>query len=484
VFKVTIVGAGGYVFPIRLCVDIVACPALRDCRICLYDIHEERLKATQARVERLIEQHELPTVVDATTDREKALRNADFVIVAFQVGSIDAYRLDVEIPRKYGLDQCVGDTLGPGGVFRGLRSIAAFQEICRTMHEVCPEALVLQYANPMAINCWAINNLGIKVVGLCHSVQGTTKMLAHRAGLPYDECNFKCYGINHQAWITDFKHKGEDVYPLIREVMLRQNPSPASLNDSYAANGHANGKVFEQRGLDHQIEDEHYYYERVRTEILRTFGYFQTESSHHAGEYLPWFRKNQETIDAYIAKRWDYFQISSAHHQADNHTDDYLEKLITEEPTLSEEYGARIINAMVTGEPTVIYGNVPNFGAPGSARSLTQSHLIPNLPQPACVEVACLVDRNGIQPTAPGPLPPQCAAINRTNINVQELAVLGGLSGDRDAVHHAVALDPLTGSLLTLPQIRNLVDEMFEAQQQWLPQFAAPRTLAAVSAKA
>ncbi|MDQ3814580.1 MAG: alpha-galactosidase [Armatimonadota bacterium] len=479
--KVTIVGAGGYVFPVRLCVDIVAMRALRDCRICLYDIHEGRLKATQGRIERLIEQHELPTIVDATTDREKALKNADFVIVAFQVGSIEAYKFDVEIPRKYGLDQCVGDTLGPGGVFRGLRSIAAFREICHTMHEVCPDALILQYANPMAINCWAINNMGIKVVGLCHSVQGTTKMLAHRAGLPYDECHFKCYGINHQAWITEFKHRGEEVYPHIREVMLRQNPSPLSL-DGAQANGQGSSQVFEQRGLDHQIEDEHYYHERVRTEILRHFGYFQTESSHHAGEYLPWFRKDKETIDAYIARRWDYYQISCAHHQAGHNTDAYLEKLITDEPMLSEEYGARIINAMTTGEPAVVYGNVPNFGAPGSSRSMTQSHLIPNLPQPACVEVACLVDRNGIQPTAPGPLPPQCAAINRTNINVQELAVLGGMTGDRDAVHQAIALDPLTGALMTLPQIRSMVNEMFEAEQEWLPQFASRRTQVAVSA--
>ena len=467
--KVTIIGAGGYVFPVRLCVDIVAMPALRDGQITLFDIHEGRLDATKKRIDRMVETHHLPTRIEATTDRAAALRGADFVIVAFQVGSVDAYKFDVEIPRKYGLDQCVGDTLGPGGVFRGLRSIAAFKDICDTIGDECPDALILQYANPMAINCWSINNRGLKVVGLCHSVQGTTQMLAHRAQLPYGECHFKCYGINHQAWITEFKHKGVDVYPQIKETMLRQNPSPFENKSG----PQASGKEFEQRGLDHQIEDEHYYYERVRSEILRTFGYFHTESSHHGGEYVPWFRKNEETIDAYIAKRWDYYEISCQHHQAGaDETDDYLEKLITDEPELSEEYGARIINAIVTGEPTVIYGNVPNFGAPGSENNLMQSHLIPNLPQNACVEVACLVDRNGVQPTAPGPLPAQCAAINRTNINVQELAVLGGMSGDRDAVHQAIALDPLTGAILTLPQIRDMVDELFEAQEQWLPQFA------------
>lgn len=475
--KVTIIGAGGYVFPVRLCVDIVSLPALRDCEIALFDIHEGRLDTTKKRIERMVETHNLPTRISATTNRADALRGADFVIVAFQVGSVDAYKFDVEIPRKYGLDQCVGDTLGPGGVFRGLRSIAAFKDICDTIEAECPDALILQYANPMAMNCWSINNRGLKVVGLCHSVQGTTKMLAHRAGLPYDECNFKCYGINHQAWITEFKHQGEDVYPLIKETMLRQNPSPFENQ-----NGHnAGGKDFEQRGLDHQIEDEHYYYERVRTEIMRTFGYFHTESSHHGGEYVPWFRKNPTTIDAYIWKRWDYYEISCQHHKAGaDETDEYLEKLITDEPKISEEYGARIINAMVTGEPTVIYGNVPNFGAPGSERGLTQAHLIPNLPHNACVEVACLVDRNGVQPTAPGPLPPQCAAINRTNINVQEMAVLGGMTGDRDAVHQAIALDPLTGALLTLPQIRDMVEELFDAQAQWLPQFALKPSQVAV----
>jgi alpha-galactosidase len=354
--KVTIIGAGGYVFPIRLVVDIVANAELRDCEICLFDIHEGRLNATQERVQRLVALHDLPTRISASTDRAEALRGADFVIVAFQVGSVDAYKFDVEIPRKYGLDQCVGDTLGPGGVFRGLRSIAAFQEICATMHEVCPDALVLQYANPMVINCWAINEMGIKVVGLCHSVQGTTKMLAHRAGLDYEECNFKCFGINHQAWITEFQHKGEDVYGRIKEIMLRQNPSPM---EGRSLNGHQNGhKEFEQRGLDHNIEDEHYYQERVRTEILRTFGYFHTESSHHGGEYVPWFRKNAQTIDAYITKRWDYYEISCAHHQEGTHTDDFLENLISATPEMSEEYGARIIKAMVTGEPTVIHGNV------------------------------------------------------------------------------------------------------------------------------
>ena len=466
-FKVTIIGAGGYVFPIRLVVDIVSNPELRDCQICLYDIHAGRLEATRERVERLVSLHNLPTQISATTDRAEALRGAEFVIVAFQVGSVEAYRFDVEIPRKYGLDQCVGDTLGPGGVFRGLRSIAAFQEIAATMKAECPDALVLQYANPMVINCWALGELGIKTVGLCHSVQGTTQMLAHRAGLDYDECNFKCYGINHQAWITEFKRRGEDVLPLIHQTMLRQNPSPLEGKQAEEAQ---TGKQFEQRGLDHDIEDEHYYYERVRTEILRTFGYFYTESSHHASEYMPWFRKNAETIDAYIAKRWDYYEISCAHHQQGNGTDDFLENLITAEPKMSEEYGARIIKAMVTGEPTVIYGNVPNTGVLGTGP--VQAHLIPNLPQNACVEVACLVDRNGIQPTSPGPLPPQCAAINRTNLNVQELAVLGGLNGDREAVHRAIALDPLTGALLTLPQIRQMVDEMFEAQKEWLPQFA------------
>ncbi len=464
--KITIVGAGGYVFPVRLTVDILSFPELQDSVIYLYDIDGERLARTKRLIDGIVARNNLPTRVEAGLDRREALRGANYVIVAFQVGGVEAYKWDVEIPRQYGLDQCVGDTLGPGGVFRGLRSIAVLEEIARDMHELCPDALMLQYANPMSINCWALNLMGIKVVGLCHSVQGTSKMLAHELGVPYEEVSFKCGGINHQAWFTEFKHNGVDVYPRLREVMFQKYPSPLEV-DSVSR---LPVNRFEQRGLDHKAEDEVYYHERVRTEIMRTFGYFHTESSHHGSEYVPWFRKNADLINAYIPVRWDYYQISCSY-QEESHQE-YLRQLCEGPLHLSEEYGARIIHACETGEPVVIYGNVPNWGGPGTDPKHSRSHIISNLPHNCCVEVACLVDRNGVQPIAFGDLPPQCAAINRQSINVQELAVLAAMTRDRSLVYQAVAMDPLTGALLTLPQIRRMVDEMFEAEKQWLPQFS------------
>lgn len=461
--KIVIVGAGGYVFPLRLSVDILSFPELQSATLALYDPHEGRLARTGERVKRVVSNNNLKAKVEITTNRRKALKNADYVIVAFQVGGVEAYAHDVEIPRKYGLDQCVGDTLGPGGVFRGLRSIAALSEIAKDMQDLCPDALMIQYANPMAMNCWATNAMGIKTVGLCHSVQGTSAMLIKRAGFERENVSFKCGGINHQAWFTKFVDQdGNDIYPKIRETMLTQNPSPFETSEGEGAGPKTK---LAQRGMDHSVNDEHYYFERVRTEIMRTFGYFHTESSHHGSEYTPWFRKDPKTIKAYIGKRWDYFQISKSYQNQEQQ--DYLDGIINGPLKRSEEYGALIIDSMETDAKRVIYGNVPNDGMPGAKGALS----IGNLPANACVEVACLVDRNGIQPTMHGPLPAQCAAVNRTNINVQELAVLGGMTGDRDAVHQAIAMDPLTGALLTLPQIRSMVNEMFECEQQWLPQF-------------
>jgi alpha-galactosidase len=330
------------------------------------------------------------------------------------------------------------------------------------MADVCPGALLLNYANPMAINCRAMNNTGIRTVGLCHSVQGTTRMLASQIGVPYDDVTFKSYGINHQAWITEFRRGKTDLYPKLRRVMMEKFPSPSE--------GKAHGdvaRVSSSIAVDHG--EDVYYYERVRTEIMRTFGYFQTESSHHASEYAPWFRKDAATIKGYIKKRWDYYAFSAGNdwkHQAAE-----VAKLCSGENPLkcSEEYGAPIIHSVVTGQPRVIYGNVPNWGAPGAPPS--GGSLIPNLPRNACVEVACLVDRNGIQPTIPGELPPQCAALNRTNINVQELTVLGSETGDPARIEQAVAMDPLTGALLTLPRIRSLTADLFKAHRKHLPQF-------------
>lgn len=463
--KITIVGAGGYVFPTRLVVDILSYPELRESTLHLYDINPKTLRATRARVDRIVEKNFLPTKVESGTNRRRALDGADYVIVAFQVGGIPAYTCDVEIPRKYGLDQCVGDTLGPGGVFRGLRSIGALSAIAEDMKEVAPGALMIQYANPMAMNCWATSLLGIKTVGLCHSVQGTSRMLAHQVGVPYEEVTFRCGGINHQAWFTEFRHQGKDIYPKLREVMNLKCPSPVGVTSK----GGTSRTSFPQRGLDHKITDNIYYYESVRSELMRSFGFFHTESSHHGSEYVPWFRKNSRMVKAYLPWRWDYYQICRGYKSSQSQA--YLTKLVEGPLELSEEYGARIIHSMETGARNVIYGNVPNWGAPGARPEGARAHHVTNLPQISCVEVACLVDRNGVQPTTFGDLPPQCAAINKLNQNVQELAVKAALTGDRAAAFQAVALDPLTGALLTLPQIRRMTEELFRAERKWLPRF-------------
>lgn len=452
--KIAIIGAGGYVFPLRLIGDILSFPALRDSQLTLMDIDLQRAERTAGAARELVQHYRFPARIETTTDRRRALDGADYVIVTFQVGGIDAYRLDVEIPRRYGIDQPVGDTLGPGGVFRFLRSAPAYQAIASDMRELCPDAVLINYANPMAMNCWLLNRLGIATVGLCHSVQGTSRMLARHLEVPYEEVRFIAAGINHQAWFLEFRRGDEDLYPRLRQVLRERHlvrrevgdPAPDRGEHSEANRG---ASVYEG-GV-----------ERVRTEIMAAFGYFHTESSHHASEYVPYFRKNPELVNQFIQRRWDYYQICASHDETGRTTE--LLARLKAELAPSVEYGALIIDSMETGQPRVIYGNVDN-------RSL-----IPNLPTGCCVEVPCLVDGNGIQPTAVGALPPQCAAINRSNVNVQELAVAAILTENREHVYHAVMLDPLTGAILTLEQIQAMVDEMIEAEQAWLPRFVTDR---------
>jgi alpha-galactosidase len=433
--KIAIIGAGGFVFPLTLIRDILAFPELRDSTLALMDIDAARLGNTVAAARTLVERHGLPTRIEPTTSQRDAIRDADYVIVTFQVGGLDAYKLDVEIPRRYGLDQTVGDTLGPGGVFRALRSIPVYLDICRDMQELArPRALLINYANPMAMNCWAISSTGTSHVGLCHSVQGTSRMLAEAVGAPYDEVSYKSAGINHQAWFLELKRNGADIYPQVREAMLRRHI--AEFDPS------REGPLYEGAN------------ERVRTEIMRAFGYFHTESSHHASEYTPWFRKNPETVNSFIPRRWDYYEICSSHD-----FEDRTERIISQGLTPSYEYGAFIIHSMETGEPRVIYGNVPNRG------------LIDNLPEGCCVEVPVLVDKSGLQPTHIGELPPQLASLMHTNINVQRLTVEAALTGKREHIYHAAMLDPHTAAELSLDQIWSLVDDLIAAHGDWLPKY-------------
>lgn len=440
--KITIIGAGSMVFTRALCNDILLTPALQESTIALMDIDSARLEQARLLVQAIIDQRQLKAKVEATTDRLEAVCGANYVITTFQQGGLEAYQTDIEIPQRYGVEQCVGDTLGPGGVFRGLRTIPVLLDLCAEMDEVAPDALLLNYVNPMAANCWAVNKgSGRPIVGLCHSVQATSKMLARWIDVPYDEVNFLCAGINHQAFFLEFKQGKVDLYPKLWQAI--NNP------DIYDT-------------------------EPVRIEIMKHFGYFVTESSGHASEYMPYFRKNSHMVEDELSPlfknpedAWfDYARTGGYLRECQRRNTIMMQEfqelsdgIKTLPASRSHEYGAYIIEAIETNIPVKINANVPNW------------NMITNLPRGCCVEIPCLVDANGIQPTCVGELPPQLAALNQTNINVQSLIVEAALSREREAIYHAVMLDPLTAAVCTLPQIRQMVDEMIDAQMEWLPLF-------------
>lgn len=428
--KVTFIGAGSTVFAKNLMGDILSFPELANSTITLHDIDPERLRTSEIVAHRVAEALGAKPFIEATLDRQAALDGADYAISMIQVaGYKPGTVVDFEIPKKYGLRQTIADTLGIGGIMRGLRTIPVLLEMCRDMERLCPDVTFLQYVNPMAMNCWAINRATtIKTVGLCHSVQGTAEQLAEDIGIPIEEINYRCAGINHMAFYLEFERNGEDLYPLIQKVY--------------------------QEG---RVPD----WNRVRYEVFRRFGYFVTESSEHFSEYTPWFIKRDRPdlieefnipLDEYIRRcevqiaEWDKQRIS-------------LEAGEDIEVHRSHEYGSLIIHSQETGIPRVIYGNVANRG------------LIDNLPQGCCVEVPCVVDKNGIQPTKVGTLPPQLAAMMHTNINVQSLTVEAALTGKREHIYHAAMLDPHTAAELSLEQIHALVDDLIAAHGEWLPQY-------------
>jgi alpha-galactosidase len=441
--KITLIGAGSYVFTRNLCNDILLTPALQDCTIALMDIDPVRLAQARDLVQFLISQRGLKARVEATLDRRAAVEGADYVITTFQQGGLDAYQLDINIPLKYGVGQCVGDTVGPGGVFRALRTIPVLLGLCNEMNDLAPDALLLNYVNPMAANCWAVSvGSDRHFVGLCHSVQGTSTLLASWVKVPYAEVNFTCAGINHQSFFLEFRRGKEDLYPALWKAI--EDPEICGT-------------------------------EPVRIEMMKYFGYFVTESSGHASEYVPYFRKTalmieNELVPLFrnpIEHNWfDYSRtggyLRHCQQMARNLAGEFKEVLAGDKSLpvkRSPEYGVVIIEAMETNQPARVNGNVPNTG------------VITNLPDGCTVEVPCLVDSTGVRPVVIGELPIQLAALNRTNINVQELTVEAALSGKKDAVYHAVMLDPLTAGVCTLPQIHAMVSELLAAQNQWLPQF-------------
>ena len=440
--KITLIGAGSTVFAKNLIGDILTFPELQNSHIVLLDINEERLKTSEIVARKICEALNVKPQITVTTDAVKALEGSDYAISMIQVGGYKPSTVvDFEIPKKYGLQQTIGDTLGIGGIMRGLRTIPVLLDYTRIMERVSsPNILHLNYVNPMAMNCWALAKASkVQVVGLCHSVQGTAHELAEDLGIPDEELDYVVAGINHMAFYLKLEHNGVDMYPRLREFLERGNLPERALGAEY---GWALAN-------------------RVRYEVFKHFGHFVTESSEHFSEYVPWFIKPNRPdliekfkipIDEYIRrceaqiKHWDSLR---------QRLEDSSEKMVVKR---SKEYGSRIIHSRETGEPRVIYGNVRN------------DDLISSLPNGCCVEVPCLVDKNGIQPTRIGALPPQLAAMMRTNINVQELTVEAALTGNREHVYHAAMMDPHTAAELDLDQIRNLVDDLLEAHGKMMPE--------------
>jgi alpha-galactosidase len=428
--KITFIGAGSTVFAKNLLGDILGFEELAPSTITLFDIDEQRLGTSELVARRVADALGVSgtTTVEATTDRRKALDGADYALNMIQVGGYEPCTVtDFEVPKRYGLRQTIGDTLGIGGIMRGLRTIPVLLSMCRDMEELCPDVTFLNYVNPMAMNCWAIARASrIRTVGLCHSVQLTAWELARDIGVPYRDITYLAAGINHMAFYLRFERDGEDLYPLVRRV-VDEARVPAG--------------------------------NRVRYEMLRRLGYFVTESSEHFAEYVPWFikRDRPDLITRFDVPLDEYPRRCEAQIARWGDLRRELESGDRVEVVRSAEYGARIIHSMETYRPRVVYGNVPNHG------------LIDNLPEGCIVEVPCLVDRNGCQPTRVGALPPQLAALIQTNVNVQALTVEAALSGRREHVYHAAMLDPHTAAELDLDQVWALVDDLLEAHAGWVP---------------
>ncbi len=430
--KVAIIGAGSIVFCQTLILDILGTPGIEGTEFALMAPTTTRSAQVEAFARRVIKDNDLKASVWTTADRREALKGADYVIATFQVGGVKGFEYDYKIPLKHGVDQCIGDTLGPGGIFRALRSIPTTLDMAHDMEELCPNAYLLNYVNPMAMICWALGTTKVPFVGLCHGVQTTLDLISGYVDVPKSEIDYLCAGINHMAWFLKLAHKGEDLYPKLRAR-------------------------FE--------EPEYYVNEKVRGEAFRQFGFFMTESTGHLAEYLPYFRKNQKALDLYCDEPGFGGETGAYYNWCKYVADKYEgQQILAGQPSAlpprSIEYGSYIIEALETGRTFRLNGNVINEG------------MISNLPNDCCAEYPLFVDRMGIHKTFVGKLPSQCAALNMTNINVQRLAVEAGIEGDPEKIVYACAMDPLTAAVLTLKEIRDMAAEMLEAEKQWLPQFA------------
>ncbi len=450
---ITFIGAGSAVFMKNIVGDILQRPALVGATIRLMDINPTRLEESEIIAKKLISTLGVPAAVETFSNQRQALDGANFVVVCFQIGGFEPSTvIDFDVPKKYNLRQTIADTLGVGGIMRGLRTVPHLWSICEDMLQVCPDAIMLQYVNPMAINTWAISQKypTIKQVGLCHSVQGTAMELAHDLDLPYEQIRYRSAGINHMAFYLTFEHRQadgsyRDLYP--------------DLLAAYAA-GSAPKPTWNPRCPN-----------KVRYEMLTRLGYFVTESSEHFAEYTPYFIKagREDLIEKFGIPLDEYPKRCVEQIASWKKTSQDYRNADRIEVKQSKEYASSIVNSVWTGEPSVIYGNLRNNG------------VITSLPDNAAVEVPCLVDDNGLQPTFIGDLPPQLTALIRTNINVQELTVAALMTENRDHIYHAAMMDPHTAAELDLEQIWHLVDDLTEAHGTWLPEWARGRRTIRVS---
>ena len=443
--KIVFIGAGSLGFTRSLVRDCLTFPTMRDAHIVLVDIDPERLRMARASCQRIVSAGQYPARITATTDRRKALKDADAVLTTILSGGVDVWQHDILIPKQYGVDINVGDTRGPSGIFRALRTIPEMLAICRDIEALCPQAVMLNYTNPMAMLCQAMQKTTrVNVTGLCHSVQGTAAMLAGWAGVPADEVDYVCAGINHLSWYLSFTHQGRDLYPALRR------------------------RVRTDKAI--------YNAEQVRNEMFMAFDYYVTESSGHNSEYNWWFRKRPELIEkycthgtnwnpgkhAYILEayagrttRWKRDIRDWINQDAWNHPRQRKQLLAR-----GGEYASRIIDAWLGGDLFRFNGNVPNTG-----------NLVSNLPDDCCVEIPVLASRRTIQPMRVGALPRQVVPLTSLNATCETLAVEAALTGDPRKVYQAVACDPLTASVLSLEEIRHMVDDMLARNRDHLPQF-------------
>ena len=436
--KITFIGAGSLEFTSNLVRDILTFPLLEDTHIVLMDIHAERLEFAKQAVVKLIEAGNRPATVSATLDRVEALKGADVVLTTILAGSVEVWRHDLEIPKKYGVDLNVGDTRGPSGIFRFLRTLPPMMDIVRDMEKYCPNAILLNYTNPMAMLCGALQRqTHIPVTGLCHSVQGIARRLAGWIGASYSDVNYVCAGINHQAWYLKYEDKGQNAYPLIHKAITE---NPAVYNE-----------------------------EPVTNEIYLALGFYVTESSGHNSEYNWWFRKRPDLIEKYCthATGWNpgEYAINVKKYQKIelNWKDITRQRLATPltpaDIQRGQEYAAFIINSLKGGDAFRFNGNVPN------------TSLITNLPEGACVEVPVYVDKAGFHPIHVGALPPECALLTQLSSGIEEMAITAALTGNPVMVYRAICHDPLTASVLSLAEIRQMTNELFAMHKDYLPQF-------------